>query len=470
MATSGWGDGTWGSSFWGGFVDADVSVTGVAGTSAVGEEGVTGTSVVVETGLEATGVVNSSGLTFLFAFLTSGVSSTGAVGTVTFDGDSNTGTTGLSATTAVGSTTIGGSTDVVLTGVSATTSVNSVLVKIPVNVSVTGLEATIGFLTGWGNDGWGAGVWGGGVFADVGQTLTMTGLEATGQSNNPTVSGTCTFSVTGVAGTMAIGDALAGAGARVVETGLTGTVNIGDEAVTGTALFSPTGVSATTLIAQTSTSTITFTVTVVSGNPSNHPNYNVGSSNKYAINGSTATADVVLDLHETNTYRFDQSDSSNSGHPLRFTTDSRAMQNVASSDITEYTTGVTTNGTAGNSGAYTEITVAAGAPTLYYYCSNHSAMGATLNTPFIGPSVVGTTGAPVTTVVGTTAVGDETVIGSADIAVTLAGLSISAGTLAISGGSVLSLTGVSGTGSTGEENVWGLIVPDQVANWIERVA
>ena len=423
---NGWGQGTWGAVGWGGIGNTSFAVTGVAGTTAVGDEGTTAGSLVIETGLQATG----------------------SVGTVTAS-----------------------SVHIITpTGISATASVGTVLPKIPISFGVTGLEATIGFLTGWGNDGWGAGVWGGGVFADVGQTLPMTGLEATGQSNNPTVSGTCTFSVTGVAGTMAIGDALAGAGARVVETGLTGTVNIGDEAVTGTALFSPTGVSATALIAQTSTSTITFTVTVVGGNPSNHPNYNVGSSNKYAIGGSTATADVVLDLHETNTYRFDQSDSSNSGHPLRFTTDSRAMQNVASSDITEYTTGVTTNGTAGNSGAYTEITVAAGAPTLYYYCSNHSAMGATLNTPFIGPSVVGTTGAPVTTVVGTTAVGDETVIGSADIAVTLAGLSISAGTLAISGGSVLSLTGVSGTGSTGEENVWGLIVPDQVANWIERVA
>jgi hypothetical protein len=49
-------------------------------------------------------------------------------------------------------------------------------------------------------------------------------------------------------------------------------------------------------------------------------------------------------------------------------------------------------------------------------------------------------------------------------------MQISLGTVAMSGGSVLSLTGVSATGSTGEENVWGLIVPDQVANWIERVA
>ena len=31
-------------------------------------------------------------------------------------------------------------------------------------------------------------------------------------------------------------------------------------------------------------------------------------------------------------------------------------------------------------GAYTEITVASGAPTLYYYWSNHSGMGGQLNT------------------------------------------------------------------------------------------
>ena len=49
--------------------------------------------------------------------------------------------------------------------------------------------------------------------------------------------------------------------------------------------------------------------------------------------------------------------------------------------ITEYTTGVTTNGTPGSAGAYTQIVVASGAPTLYYYCSNHSGMGGTANTP-----------------------------------------------------------------------------------------
>jgi hypothetical protein len=52
----------------------------------------------------------------------------------------------------------------------------------------------------------------------------------------------------------------------------------------------------------------------------------------------------------------------------------------------------------------------------------------------------------------------------------LAGLSISIGTIAITGGSVLYLTGVSGTGATGEEQVYSLIEPTQQATWIERAA
>jgi len=109
---------------------------------------------------------------------------------------------------------------------------------------------------------------------------------------------------------------------------------------------------------------ITYTVKVVSD-----------SGNKYRFD-DFGTSAVTLDLQEGGTYTFDQSDSSNSGHPLRFSTTSNGTHGGGS----EYTTGVTTNGTPGNSGAYTRITVAASAPTLYYYCSSHSAMGGQANT------------------------------------------------------------------------------------------
>jgi hypothetical protein len=68
------------------------------------------------------------------------------------------------------------------------------------------------------------------------------------------------------------------------------------------------------------------------------------------------------------------------------------------------------------------------------------------------------------------ALGSESVIGDSNLSVTLVGMEMSAGTLAITGGSVLSLTGLEATGGTGEEQVYGLITPTQLANWIERAA
>ena len=106
---------------------------------------------------------------------------------------------------------------------------------------------------------------------------------------------------------------------------------------------------------------ITYVVKVVSD-----------SGNKYRFD-DFGTSAVTLDLQEGGTYTFDQSDSSNATHPLRFYT-------AADKSGGEYTTGVTTSGTAGSSGAKTVITVAASAPTLYYQCSSHSAMGGQANT------------------------------------------------------------------------------------------
>ena len=119
----------------------------------------------------------------------------------------------------------------------------------------------------------------------------------------------------------------------------------------------------------TATGNVTvYTVTVASGTNS------YGSGNKYYIGGNVSP---TLNLAEGSVFRFDQSDSSNSSHPLRFSTTADGTHNSGSA----YTTGVVTAGTPGSSGAYTQITVASGAPTLYYYCTNHSGMGGQANTP-----------------------------------------------------------------------------------------
>ena len=90
-----------------------------------------------------------------------------------------------------------------------------------------------------------------------------------------------------------------------------------------------------------------------------------GSSNKYYINGLPSP---YLNLVPGVTYRFDQSDSSNSGHPLRFYLDS-AKTNL-------YSTGVTVSGTAGSTGAYVEIVASDSTPmVLHYQCTAHSLMG-----------------------------------------------------------------------------------------------
>ena len=109
--------------------------------------------------------------------------------------------------------------------------------------------------------------------------------------------------------------------------------------------------------------TITLTVTV--SNP--------GSGNKYYIDG---VLQATVSMIPGNTYKFDQADSSNSGHPLRLSTTSDGSHNSGS----EYTTGVTTSGTPGSSGAYTQIEVTVlTIQSLYYYCTNHSGMGGAIN-------------------------------------------------------------------------------------------
>ena len=109
---------------------------------------------------------------------------------------------------------------------------------------------------------------------------------------------------------------------------------------------------------------ISLTVKVIT-KTSDHAHHGSGSSSAYEINGVESPH---FHLVPGNTYRFDQSDSSNSGHPLLFY--------YEADKTTAYTTGVTTNGTPGSSGAYTQIIPADSTPvTLHYQCSAHAYMG-----------------------------------------------------------------------------------------------
>ena len=127
---------------------------------------------------------------------------------------------------------------------------------------------------------------------------------------------------------------------------------------------STTTTSTTTTVPETTTTTSTTTtvpeITNIIVTVSND-----GSGSEYYLNGSKGS---TINVSNGAKYRFDQSDSSNSGHPLRISTSQEGSQ---------YTMNVTIYGTPGNSGAYTEIEITVETPsTLYIYCSYHFGMGA----------------------------------------------------------------------------------------------
>ena len=97
---------------------------------------------------------------------------------------------------------------------------------------------------------------------------------------------------------------------------------------------------------------------------------NVNGANKYFVNG--VQQQMPIALKKGSTYKFDQSNTSNNNHPLRLST----TNNGSWAGGSEYTDGVTVVGTAGQAGSYTQIVVANNAPSqLYTYCLNHSGMG-----------------------------------------------------------------------------------------------
>ena len=110
----------------------------------------------------------------------------------------------------------------------------------------------------------------------------------------------------------------------------------------------------------------TVTITVTSATKTSAHRYNgSGSSLGYFLDGVESP---FLVLFPGRTYRFDQSDSSMATHGIRFyqTAD---KQNYYSTNVNEV-------GTAGQAGAYIEITITDSTPgVLHYQCNNHAYMG-----------------------------------------------------------------------------------------------
>tara|TARA_B100001109_G_scaffold120574_1_gene98212 strand:- start:334 stop:2211 length:1878 start_codon:yes stop_codon:yes gene_type:complete len=111
-------------------------------------------------------------------------------------------------------------------------------------------------------------------------------------------------------------------------------------------------------VLQTFTESTSFVVTVTGG----------PGSFKYLINGVEGDAPS---LKAGGTYTFDISDSSNATHPFRFSETEDGTWNGGS----EYTSGVTYNGTPGEAGATVTIEIGENTPDLFYYCAAHANQG-----------------------------------------------------------------------------------------------
>ena len=317
----------------------------------------------------------------------------------------------------------------------------------------------------------------------VNVTVSATGVAGTTNLGVVTTKFDMVFEVTGVQATGAIGTVNAGAGVLVFPTGVSATAELGNETVfvgilvpvnntnllmtaeLGTAeavlpiTAEVTGVSATAHLGQE---------TVVAGNviakPRGDETFNVtvangGSGNVYYLNYFMQT--TLDSLHPPFTYRFDLSDSSTGGHPLRFSTTADGTHGGG----TEYTTGVTVNGVAGNPGAYVEITLTDSTPQLYVYCANHSGMGFMLDMDYNAE------------IIGNTALNSVTIKASILIPVNNSGMNVFGivGDVNVTGTALITPTGVSATGfiSSGQVpavNVWQVIDDSQTPGWTEIAA
>ena len=104
---------------------------------------------------------------------------------------------------------------------------------------------------------------------------------------------------------------------------------------------------------------------------------NIGGSD-YFVFGQTSSGSFSREYNQDGflqggTYTFDKSDSSNSGHPFRFSETPDGTHTTGGTG--DLTAGVSVTGTPGTDGQ-TVLTVSSSTPSiLYYYCATHSGMG-----------------------------------------------------------------------------------------------
>ena len=288
--------------------------------------------------------------------------------------------------------------------------------------------------------------------ASAGQFVTVipTGVSANTIAGSVLVSAARTEDISGVSANVSLGPysiATQGNVSIVIETPITATMSVGNETVNFGVTCFPSGVSGTATLGNPTI------IANVLAKPRQNEDFvitvkSTGSGNKYFVNGIQQQMPTAL--HKGFTYKFDQSDSSNTGHPLRFST---------TQDGSNYTDGVTVVGTPGQSGAYTQIVVADNAPsTLYVKCNIHSGMGFAVT---VGVNV---------NLLMTLSEGDVSLSMGATAFPTGVSTLGQIGTVLVQEGSTVFPTSVTATGEVGELVLWQEVDTSQTPNWTRIAA